>query len=321
MEAVADSTAEQPVTAPEVDPWTSETDRQPAQADASATTEATVVEPTQAERDERGQFKPKKEGNPRHDLNARLGQKAEEARKEKERADRLEQELQALRNQAPARVEAPKTETPKAAEKFPAFDAWIEQHPDATYDDYIDARAEAKAQAVLTSREREAAERREAESFQQAQSAFRRRNADAAAQRPDWGQTVSGLAQRFQAAGYQEFPPALDRAIVTSEKSADILYYLGTHPDVALQLAQDVATTGPEAASIVRRYLEAQITAPAAAADSAPRVRPSAAHAPINRVGGTANATPVDPDDLDFGPEYIRAENLRERKAREAGRW
>lgn len=272
-----------------------------------AASEPVSTEPTTPE--------PPKRRNPRNDPRARVEQATaqaaaakEEARIERERAARLEAELQqarAARSSAPVDV-APAP--PPAAQngKFPTFDVWAESHPGADYDDYVDARADARAEAKIAA-------------FQQAMAAeqealvIQARFEEGLKKYPD-------LPQIVQASNNPPLSAVMHEAIRTSEAGPDLVYWLATHPDQCRQLAEESRDEPVGAVRTMRRYLETLAQAAAITPDSAPQARPSAALPPVNRVGGTATATPVDPDDLPFGPDYIRAENARDRKRQER-RW
>lgn len=304
--------------------WTSDSQR----ADTASTTELApdeppaaepavietpAVEQTAAERDETGKFKPRS-GKPRNDPQARVQQATakeaaakEDARLAREETAALKARLDAIeaeRRTADDRRAEPRVtdDRREAGPKFPTFDTWSAQHPEADYDDYIDARADFRFE-----------QRDQTRSHQQAIQAFHREIDAAIARDP------------VMAAAVKNPPPAsavMNAAILQSPKRIDIVRYLSTHPEDCAQLARESQDHPLDAAPLMRRYLESQVTAGAVARpDSAPAVQPSTANPPINRVGGTASATPIDPEDLDFGPDYIRQENAREKKRQELSRW
>lgn len=223
----------------------------------------------------------------------------EEARKERERADRLERELLDARKPATTARPADPAPAARAANAPPALKSFVEQIG-TTYESWEEAN-EAWADA------------RDAWKDEQREWKVAFDDIDRAkATDPEFARAISNLP----------CSPVMGQAIRDSKNRLDILRYLGTHPEECIQLAQESARTSLDAASVVRRHLETLVTASAVAKpDSASVVRPSTAKPPVNRVGGTASATPVDPEDLEFGPEYIRAENARERKRQEAARW
>lgn len=328
--------------------WTSDSERGlTAQPDAtpepvevpseetSATTEPAEVETTEAdpsdktadksaapERDEKGQFI-KGKGKPRSDPRARVeaatakeAAAKEEARQAREEAARLKAEIEALKRPAPT---PPPPAAAPVSGRFPAFEVWAKAHPGQDFDDYTDARAAHVARQEWAKADQEKA-------LQSRVSTYQTRMDTAAAADPELKAALAAprtaVDDALAARGFSRFPDAVIQAVVESERAPDITKYFLAHPQDAAQLAVETKDLPVTAASLVRRSLEALLPAAAAARpDSAPEVRPSARTAPINRVGGSATATPVDPDDLPFGPEYIRKENDRERKAREAGRW
>ncbi len=287
----------------------------PAKAEASAdATGATPTDDTPA-RDETGKFKGKGTGKPRTDPIARMQaatQKEADAKREaaeaRQEAARLRTELDALKRPAAAPTNGQSAQPTAQPGKFafPKFDQWLAQHPDQDWEAYQESREEARDQwrdhqhVVQTKLERHA-----------------QRLAEAPKKYADWDAV-------YTANGNLPTTPTMAQAILDSDRSDDLVYWLVTHPESCTQLAEESRFSDPAAAAVwMRKYLEAQVTAAAVSPspDSAPSVRPSAAKPPINRVGGTASLTPASPDDLEFGPEYIRRENERERKSREAGRW
>ncbi len=237
-------------------------------------------------------------GKPRNDPRARVEAATrkeaiakEEAKLAREEAGRLRAELDRLRQPAPAAQDPPVPD----ADRF-----W--------QDPLTVARQLAAEEA-----QRVYQEQQQRQAYVQAHQTYAQRATAFEAQHPDFQEVVAQAPH---------VPGIILQAVLQSDLGPQIAYDLGSHPEVAAQLAQEFARLPADAVPLVRRVLEARLTATAAARpDSASPVRPSAAKPPISRVGGTASITPADPEDLEFGPEYIRRENAREKKAREAGRW
>lgn len=328
---------------PQSDLWTADSERaaldtsdpvtptEPVTLEADAPAAEPVAEPVTpdptTERDSKGQFTRK--GKPRNDPQARVEQATareaaakEDARLAREEAARYRAELDTARRPA-----TPPTPAPVTGPTFPAYDAWASQHPEGScsYEDYQDARVEWRLDQRLTALQSQQSERARWDGHTS------RLQAAAAADPtlPTLIQTgtqelATGLHSRglLDSNGHPTLPPALLHAVLDAPNSVDLYRYLLSHPTEAVQLAVDVARLPADAAPVVRRLLDSQVaTAVVARPDSTPVVHPSAARPPVNRVGGSATVTPASPDDLEFGPEYLRVENARERKAREAGRW
>ena len=304
------------------DAWTSTGD----------TPDPAVVEASKLEGRERnanGTLKPKS-GNPRRNPQARVEDataeaaryrtEAETARREaaearaeleRERAAKVTKPTEARAEaKAPDYTRAKPTEA-QVGEKYQTYADFIEDLDDWKYEQRQhqdqQRRADTRAHEVLTT--------------------ARQRAQEAATQYPDWNEVRAAGDQAMIAAGFvnpdgtAQFPPAMWQGLLHSDKLGEITHYLGSHPEECVQLARDTARLDATAATVVQRLLERLVSSGAVARpDSARSARPSNAKAPINRVSGTASATPIDPDDLDFGPEYIAAENARERKARELRR-
>ncbi len=247
------------------------------------------------EGDQSGARKPK--GKPRNDPQARVeaatrkeAAAKEEARQARDEAARLRAELDRLR--------APATSAEPPAADTDRF--WADP---LTVARQLAAEEAAKVYAAQQQQHTQA----------QMHQAYRQRVDAFAATHPDFHEVINQAP---------EVPGVILHAILASERGAELAYDLGSHPEIAAQLAEEFKSLPADAVPLVRRVLEARLSATAvASSEAASLMRPSAAKPPIPRVGGTASFTPADPEDLAFGPEYIRRENAREKKAREAGRW
>ena len=314
------------------DLWTADSERAAIQTsdDAAPVADQTLeAEPANvdavpsADRDEKGKFKPGR-GKPRSDPQARVeaatakeAAAKEDARIAREEAAQLRADLERLRS-LPAQTAQPAESKPSQPARFQflTFDQWLAGNPEGDWDAYQDAKLDArdsfKSQVQHVTSALESHQRRLADATN-ADPAF------ASALQSGANQIVTGI----QRLGLAALPPLLVESIVDSPQSVEILRHLVTHPDVAIQLAVETKDLPASAAPVVRRLLASSLPPPGAVprADSASVVRPSNARPPINRVGGTASVPPADPDDLEFGPEFLRAENLREKAKREASRW
>lgn len=270
--------------------------------------EESEEQPDQAagDRDDKGRFKPKgKEGNPRHDIHARLGQSQAELQRERQRAADLERQLNELR--APRQAETQSV----TSDRFDGYDEYVTKNPNATWDDWNDAKMAHAIKQARIEWQREADERQAQSAYQSMVDAHQRRLETALMIYPDLPKAIAAVNQAFLAAGIRELPPALERAVLSSEQSDELTYFLGTHPEEAIQLAREAAASGPNAAPILRRHLETLVRS-AAATGSASVTPRSTAKPPVNPVGGSANATPARDEDLEFGPEYVDRMNKRD---------
>jgi hypothetical protein len=304
------------------DLWTADSERQPdalqttdpvpANEPLEATPELPLETAPPADRDESGKFKPRS-GKPRNDPQARVQQATakeaaakEDARLAREEAASLKTRLEALeRAQRPAERVEPASQQPQPQNgRFPGWDAWSQANPGRDYDDYTDARADYRYAVLEQQRQ-----------YRQIVDTYHQNLKEARSSDP--------VLQQALEANDPPVSPVMERVLLTSPKSVDIVRYLSTHPEDCAQLAQESSTTPLDAAPVMRRYLETLVASGAVAnrPDAAQSVKPSTANPPIHRVGGTASATPVDPDEMDFSPEYIRIENAKEKKRREQSRW
>ncbi len=257
----------------------------------------------------------RKGSKPRDDAFARMKQatdKLGEERRLREAAEARVRELEA-RDARPveARPPAPAVaaqEAPKAGTPFPTYDAYLATHPDASWDAWNDAKIEHVTEQKLAARDAQQAEAR-------LERAHATRVAAMATKYPDYPTVCDAANRALAAAGVRTLPDVLVRAIKQSDRSDDLMYFLGTHPEDAIHLARRFANRPVADADLVQDLLEAKFSASAAPTitGSASPSR-SSAKPPINPVGGHASATPVSPDELEFGPEYVRRMNKIDRE-------
>lgn len=289
-----------------------------APADA-AEPDAPAPPPADAEPDKLTAFR--KGAKPRDDAFARMKQatdKLAEANRLLE-AERGRVKAFEAREAAQRRAPAPPAPTAQAtAPKFPSYDAYLADHPEATWDDWNDEKIDFIAERKLETRDRqqrETAQQQEAAAIDQAHG---RRVADLATKYPDYEAARDAADRALLDAGIPTLPDALVRAVKTSDQSDELLYFLATHPQDAIQLARESADSPVTVAPTLRRYLESLLPARAALSTGSAAPTRSIAKPPVNPVGGAASATPVPVDDLAFGPEYVRRMNKRDR---EHGHW
>ncbi len=283
-------------------------------------------------RNDQGQFVPKKgKGKARSDPQARVeaatakeAAAKEEARKAREEVESYKARLATYEAQQRQPASVPEQKTPEA---FPAFDEWSTKNPSQDWEQYHRELTRHEARTVAQQAASDQFQQwRAQQDFAAMASAHDQRLHAARQKYPDWDAVLQtgdrALTSALQSRGVQ-FPVRLfQEAIYTSEKGPDILRDLAQHPEDATQLAIEASTLPVSAVPMLRRILESRLAPTAVAVpDSAPVPSPSQAKPPINRVGGTASAVPLDPDDLDFGPEYVKLENERERKRAAMGRW
>ena len=255
-----------------------------------------------AARDEQGRFK-------RKDPQARINKitfEREQARREaaeaRERAAQLEARLAALeRGEKPAQ---PQQATPPP----PAGKPSIEQFD--SYEAYVEALAEWKADERLTRAEQQRQEREQQARAMSAVQAYTERAKAFAQQVPDFESVVTGSTAPLSA--------AMREVIVTSPRGPEMAYFLASHPQEAERLTQESAGLDPAvAAPLVRRALEAHLRPPAAesgAAGSTPAR--STGPRPITPVGAGPVTAETSPDALPFSPQYVEAMNRKEREER-----
>lgn len=246
-----------------------------------------------------GTFKPK--GKPRNDPQARIEQALERQRLAEERAASAER--RALDLEARQRPE-PKA-APATPAAFPAFETWTTQHPEQSYEDYIEARVEHRLEA----RDKERTEREEQANAQRTATERRaawQTNLTAAKQRiPDYDTRINhDLALPM---------PILSR-MAQSDLGPDLVLHLSEHPDLAQRLATLPAPDALELFGEIKATVKATLDAASPAAP-ARRVPVSSAKAPIKPVGSSAQVIGDEPSDDEAVEVFIARENARDRKA------
>lgn len=193
----------------------------------------------------------------------------------------------------PASPAAPQASYPPA---LVSFDAFAAAHPNAGYEDFLDARtewkAEQKVQAILAARDAAAEE-------QQTYQTYAQRAAEYAKQHPDFGDALAN------AKDIRLYGPAFE-ALKRHELGPAIAHHLATHRDVAAR----VTALDPDSQCLAIGELIGTVGRPAAAPAAQTPPPLTRATAPITPIGGSANG-PVtrDAKDVNSVTEYRR--NLR----------
>lgn len=228
-----------------------------------------------------------------------------------------EQEIAALREQlAGAKPAQSKDDTAPTGEPTarPADDTGPQVDQYETYEAYLDARADwiadRKVAAAIEARDKAQREAAEAAAREEAIRSYQTRCDEARQRIPD-----------FDAVTLADLPvsPAMESVIVQSEFGADLLYYLGSHPDECRALADAHPAVALRTLGRLEERLDGQRKgASAAPAKPAATPKPSGAPPPINpvRPASSASSVPLDQMDLD---SYVAARNAQI-KARGGGR-
>lgn len=268
-------------------------------------------------RDQRGRYKSKSSRATAEDV-PRIQALTKEKHTLVAERDALKAERDALKSTAPAVTPPPQAGTaaprvqpvpassqaPQAIpQQFPTYEAFvaIPGYEQATYEDYVDARADWRfALRRAAEREQEAAEKAQRDFHEKASSHLQRVQA-ARTKYPDFDTVVNA----------PDLPPityVMRDAILASKQSEEIQYYLGTHRDALAELVAESQDYSQSAVASMRRYLETLITPStparnvAATTGSALALVPPPAPRPPNPVRtGTqaqADAPPGDEDGL-----------------------
>ncbi len=247
--------------------------------------------------------KPTKEAKPRHSMQARLSQETARRKALEEKAARLEAELTTFKTSAASTGPAvppaapqpsalpgtrPKPTSEDVGAKYPTYEAFVE--------DLTDWKAE---------------QRDLAREWKEKAAAYEAREAAGREKYPDYDAALKTGNELLVKSGTL-LSEAVMRAIVESESSADVVYWLATHPAELLQLARDTSRLDVSAASVVRQLLETRVGAGARSGSALPAV--SNAKPPIRPVGASpVTALADESDEIPFDDWFAR-ENVKARK-------
>lgn len=136
-------------------------------------------------------------------------------------------------------------------------------------------------QAEAQSREKQTREQDE-QARQQAFAAHLEREKQFVATHPDYREAI----EKVSGDDGPPIPPLLGEAVIRSDKSADLMYYLATHPEVLDQFVLDTLDkpVTPQAVAILQRRLLTQTRTQAVTTGSAAATAPSLAPRPPNPV-------------------------------------
>lgn len=215
-----------------------------------------------------------------------------------------------------ARVEEPKEED------FDDFRDWVKAHGAWTREQ---ARLDAE-EAVAASRQKDTeTEREKAEREQKARfAADRKQLADQHASRVTaYEAEHPEFAKLMDEAGALPTNDWMDEHILHSEKGPALMQYLAENPEECERISK--LALGPTLVALGRIEARLEQTSETAKSGSAPeRQATTKARPPVNPVGGTtavdADAGDDDLATMDFGPEYVRRMNARERERNRARR-
>lgn len=302
---------------------------EPTLVDAGTTTEtpdATGKSETQP-RTEEGKFaakdKPKDEsGDPRKSVQAKINRATALQREAERRAEAAEAELQRLRTPAAteskpeATTEPAKPGTPKYVALIKAIEAdpdcpQLEQYTDAGFVDPYAAYNAARS-AFIAERVQAEAERSRTEQQAQAREAELLTTIDTQGREKyqDWDDLYASEAATKMVLA----PAVLQELYADPDSSADLIHHVLTHPDDLDALAAVPDDPIAAARTIARLSAGLSAASPGPATVAKPRTHAKPLIKPVSASPVAPEAT--SPEDLPFGPEYIRRMNAQERKAK-----
>jgi hypothetical protein len=272
-------------------------------ADATPATDPETHETPVAERERGadGKFK-------RNAIQERIDKAVAQQRAAEREAAALRAEVEAYRTRTQA---APPASPDQPA--APSYDAT--KGPELaefnSYEEWVDARAEWKAEQKWQRIQADAAERAAKQAHERTIATHTERIAAFAAKTPDY-------FDKIQEARSLPVSVAMEAAIIASDHGPAIAYFLATHPEEGAQLAYETQGLDASAAAVVRRLLESKVNASQTASSGpvAGGYRPNVP-APIKPVGSAPVVADPPLDSLDVDA-FIARENAREHNERKA---
>lgn len=160
---------------------------------------------------------------------------------ERERADRLERELAALRQ---AKPDVPAS-SPAPVEQFPGYDAWAQTHPEGAYDEYLLEKFEHTQTLKQTAAQQKAAQEQFSRTAAERVEAFSQRYREAVSADETLPTRINARLYDLKTvdACLQAGEPvtagnAIAQEIVESENPVKLLLHLSEHPDEFTRISQ-----------------------------------------------------------------------------------
>ena len=245
------------------------------------------------------------------EINA-LTKKREDARREAEEWQRRADDAKRSAPQAPAAQPAPVIGgTPTLGLRpdgtVPPFKEFLKAyglaHPNADYEDAIDAHAELGRQATLQAFQKQTQEERAKQEYADIVAKHETRWKAAVTANPGLKDQVADADDILAAAGFEKLPAVMYHAVIRSDRSADIIADLVSHPDVMVSLAQMASQQEPTIANAntMRLLLERSLGAGVASGSSpTPPLRHSRTNPPPKLVGSSPNASDASQDEPSY---------------------
>jgi hypothetical protein len=197
-------------------------------------------------------------GKPKKNADTRVQELLADRARERDRAERAERELAALRTgQTPPKDVPAASSTATVPETFPTYDAYLATHPDASYEQYLDERSDFRVEQKLKT-EREKAEQdthrqRAAQSVKERDTQFNARMDAAIKADPAFMETLSDdvmalrpfSAIRDANGRWTEQPTgyhAVADEVLSSEVAPQLLRHFSDHPEDLHRIAKMLPT-------------------------------------------------------------------------------
>jgi hypothetical protein len=243
-----------------------------------------------------------------------------------QRVQALEQELATLRNghgharppepAAPPRAADGAPHTPPLADPAPELDQYLQEGK--SYEQWVRESARWESRQEIAAAFAAEQQRRQAEAaqqaFQQQVNGFPERAAAVRATHPDFDHVVQNDSVVLS--------PVMQDVCLRSPQGAEIMYWLGTHPEAANEIAQLSQAYPPQAFPLIERHLLALAGSAGTPAPTGtgPATTPvTRAPAPISPVGGGGTQTSRSLDEVPLS-EFIQRRNAEVARRRGGGR-
>lgn len=229
---------------------------------------------------------------------------------EREEAKREAARERAAREELAAQLEAARRNSSgdaRQGEPGPAANTSAKPTVDqfSSYEDFVEALADWKAEQKFAQREHAEQSRRQETQAREMQTAFNTRLEAARG-------TIAGFDEALQNAREAPLSDTMMLAVIESQRGPEILHFLATHPEECIQLAEESKSDPRDAAKWMRRLLESKLSAQAAPSGPAPAATRSVVPPPIKPVGSGPVVADTPVNEIDDIDKYIDTANKKD---------
>lgn len=215
-----------------------------------------------------------------------------------------ERRLEAAKKDREQAEAAAKPVTPSSLKPFKDFAVeYAAAHPDATYEDVVDAHMQQRETAFMERVERMTAEKQQHAEIEGLKAAHAARFEAMVKADPSVQEAITETDALLNEIGYKDLPPVLYHAILRSEKSADIQKDLVTHHEDLIDLVQTAAQMPATltSANVMRMLLEQRVSGGSTAQVTGPvPPRQSRTSPPPKPVGSSPSVSDRSLDEMSY---------------------